>query len=232
MLNKNYRSKNKIDKNFCEVINILNKNKISYWVCHGTLLGIIRDRKLISWDPDIDIAVLQKSESRKKISKLFKKKGFKEIKKTFLKNDGMQKFIKKNGREIDINYYEEDKDNNLVYIKWPIPKNLIMRIVEVLSISKNYEGNFKNIIKFFKIFESFFVSVKKYLVRKDLYYSMAGYSHKKIFIDNLMSYKFNNVVIMIPSDYKNYLKSIYGNDWRTPKKKFNWTKNSPSTIFY
>ena len=61
---------------------------------------------------------------------------------------------------------------------------------------------------------------------------MAGYSHKKIFIDNLMSYKFNNLDIMIPSDYKNYLKSIYGNDWRIPKKKFNWTKNSPSTIFY
>ena len=78
MLNKNYRSKNKIDKNFCEVINILNKNKISYWVCHGTLLGIIRDRKLIAWDPDIDIAVLQKSESRKKISKLFRNKGLKK----------------------------------------------------------------------------------------------------------------------------------------------------------
>ena len=200
MLNKNYRSKNKIDKNFCEVINILNKNKISYWVCHGTLLGIIRDRKLIAWDPDIDIAVLQKSGNRKKISKLLRNKGFKEIKKTFLKNDGMQKFIKKDGREIDVNYYVEDKDNNLVYIKWPIPKNLIMRIVEVLSISKNYDGNFKNIIKFFNIFESFFVSVKKYLVKKDLYYSMAGYSHNKIFIDNLMSYKFKNLDIMIPSD--------------------------------
>ena len=59
----------------------------------------------------------------------------------------MQKFIKKDGREIDVNYYEEDKDNNLVYIKWPFPKNLIMRVV----------------------FESFFVSVKKYLVKKDLY---------------------------------------------------------------
>ena len=82
MLNKNYRSKNKIDKNFSEVISILNKNKISYWVCHGTLLGIIRDRKLIAWDPDIDIAVLQKNGNRKKISKLFRNKGFKELKKT------------------------------------------------------------------------------------------------------------------------------------------------------
>ena len=76
MPNKNHCSKNKIDRNFVEVINILNKNKISYWVCHGTLLGIIRDKKLISWDPDIDIAVLEKNNSRSKISKLLKKKRF------------------------------------------------------------------------------------------------------------------------------------------------------------
>ena len=43
--------------NFLETINILNNNKIQYWLCHGTLLGIIRDNELIPWDHDIDIAV-------------------------------------------------------------------------------------------------------------------------------------------------------------------------------
>ena len=232
MPNKNHCSKNKIDRNFVEVINILNKNNISYWVCHGTLLGIIRDKKLISWDPDIDIAVLEKNNSRSKISKLLKKKGFKEIKKTFLKYDGMQKFIKKNGREVDINYYEQSKTKNQVYIKWPIPKNLIMRIVEVLSISKSYQGNFKNIIKYFQIFEGLFTVIKKYLVKNNLYYSMAGYSHKKQYIDKLKTYKFYNLKILIPQNYNGYLKSIYGDDWKIPKKKFNWIRNSPSTIFH
>lgn len=232
MPNKNHCSKNKIDRNFVEVINILNKNKISYWVCHGTLLGIIRDKKLISWDPDIDIAVLEKNNLRSKISKLLKKKGFKEIKKTFLKYDGMQKFIKKNGREVDINYYEQSKTKNQVYIKWPIPKNLIMRIVEVLSISKSYRGNFKNIIKYFQIFEGLFTVLKKYLVKNNLYYSMAGYSHKKQYIDKLKTYKFYNLKILIPQNYIGYLKSIYGDDWKIPKKKFNWIRNSPSTIFH
>lgn len=232
MLDKNHRSKDKIDRNFFEVINILNENKISYWVCHGTLLGIIRDKKLISWDPDIDIAVLQNSSLRSKISKLLKNRGFKEIKKTFLKYDGMQKFIKKNGREVDINYYQESKAKNQVYIKWPIPKNLIMRIVEVLSISKSYSGNFKNIIRYFQIFESFFIILKKFLVKKNWYYSMAGYSHKKQYIDKLKNYKFYNLNILVPHNYTNYLKSIYGDDWRVPKKKFNWIRNSPSTIFH
>ena len=36
---------------------ILNSNNIPYWICHGTLLGIIRDSQLIPWDHDIDIFV-------------------------------------------------------------------------------------------------------------------------------------------------------------------------------
>ena len=45
----------KNDPNFKECIEVLNKLKIDYWVCHGTLLGIMRDKSLIPWDNDIDI---------------------------------------------------------------------------------------------------------------------------------------------------------------------------------
>ena len=44
-----------LDKNFILAIKILNKKKIDYWICHGTLLGLVRDKKLIKWDNDIDI---------------------------------------------------------------------------------------------------------------------------------------------------------------------------------
>ena len=50
-------SKSILDPNFITVINLLNENNIPYWLCQGTLLGIIRDNKLIEWDHDIDIAV-------------------------------------------------------------------------------------------------------------------------------------------------------------------------------
>ena len=46
-------SKEKVDLNFIEVINLLKKSRISYWLCHGTLLGIIRDGNLIPWDSSI-----------------------------------------------------------------------------------------------------------------------------------------------------------------------------------
>ena len=56
MVDKNY-SEAAVDPNFVETINLLNENNISYWVCHGSLLGLIRDGKLIPWDHDIDFAV-------------------------------------------------------------------------------------------------------------------------------------------------------------------------------
>ena len=47
-------SEEKIDINFRETINILKENSVAYWLCQGTLLGVIRDKKLIPWDHDID----------------------------------------------------------------------------------------------------------------------------------------------------------------------------------
>ena len=74
----------KIDPNFKTAVNIFNKLRINYWVCQGTLLGIIRDRSLIPWDPDIDFAVVEKSFDEKLIEKAMKKKVFLK-KKNFLK---------------------------------------------------------------------------------------------------------------------------------------------------
>ena len=53
-----------MDQNFVETIKLLNNNKISYWVCAGTLLGLIRDKQLIPWDHDIDIGIFRKDISK------------------------------------------------------------------------------------------------------------------------------------------------------------------------
>jgi hypothetical protein len=222
----------KIDKNLKSLVEILTENKINYWMCHGTLLGIIRDKKLIPWDHDIDIGVIESKINRKIFPIIMKKKGFKEIKKTFLKDDGMMKFTKKGGREVDINFYKINKNTKTVYVKWYVPKNLLMKVIDALSFASTYKGEGYKFINFFGFFEKIFLSLKKILVQNDLFYSFAGYSHHLKYAFNLKKHNFFNLKIIIPKDSCGYLRNLYGDKWRVPKKKYNWVKHSPSTITF
>ena len=71
-----------LDPNFIETIELLAKNDIPYWVCHGTLLGLIRDKRLIPWDHDIDIGLWADSISKESAIDLMTGHGY------ALKSDG------------------------------------------------------------------------------------------------------------------------------------------------
>ena len=42
-------------ENLREIKNVLDKNNINYWLDFGTLLGAVRNGKIIEWDSDIDL---------------------------------------------------------------------------------------------------------------------------------------------------------------------------------
>jgi len=219
------------DPNFVLTINIFNKFKINYWVCQGTLLGIIRDQSLIPWDPDIDFAILKKNFDKKLIQKIMKKNGFIK-KKKFFKNDNLFTFKKKGGRDVDVNIYDLDNKNEFVRTIWFVPKNLIMRLIEVLSFSKSYNGRFRLIINLLSFSESYFKLIKKSLINKKIFYKKAGYAHPYKFISKLKKKNFFGQNIIVPFFYLDYLKYMYGKNWRKPKKKYNWFKDSPSTTTF
>ena len=125
MCNQN-NCREKVDQNFEEVIRLLNVNKIEYWICHGTLLGIIRDNELIPWDHDIDIAVWQDKSLKKKFINLMRDNDY-VLKEKYLIDDDLLTFTKLGGREVDINFYEKkfDNINPVAYIKWFVPKILL-----------------------------------------------------------------------------------------------------------
>ena len=53
------KDKKNIVKLFKQCIKIIEENNIEYWIICGTLLGSIRDKGLISWDDDTDIAIMK-----------------------------------------------------------------------------------------------------------------------------------------------------------------------------
>ena len=46
-----------MNKQLIRIVELLNKHKIHYWLEGGTLLGMIRDGDVMSYDDDIDISI-------------------------------------------------------------------------------------------------------------------------------------------------------------------------------
>ena len=73
----------------------------------------------------------------------------------------MLKFVKNGGREVDINFYQIDENKKTVFVKWHIPKNFLMKIIDALSFAKTYKGNSSKLINIFGFSENFFFISKK-----------------------------------------------------------------------
>ena len=223
-------SKAKIDQNFAEVIKLLNSNNIHYWLCHGTLLGIIRDNDLIPWDHDIDIAVWYNKKLKFFFINLMKENNF-QLKEKYLIEDDLITFTKSGGREVDINFYEKKILNNkqFAYIKWFVPKNLLMKFLEAISMSSTYSGTFKFIFNKLSFFESIFEKIKIFLIKKKYFHKSIGYTQPLKLLEKFKKIKFNSVSVSVPYFSEEYLEYVYGPDWKKPIRKYNWIKDSPST---
>jgi len=227
-------SKKKIDIDFFEIIKILNDNNIKYWVCHGTLLGIIRDNNLIPWDHDIDIALWSKNISKEKITEIMLSNNFKLLKKYY--EDASLTFKKNEGKRIDINFYKisKEKNNNkpIAYADFCIPKNFFFRLLDALSMSKKYEGKFKYFIKSFSIFERFFEKLKIYLIKKKLFYGYALITQPLELLSEFKEFNYKGVILTVPKKTEEYLVYMYGKDWKIPIANYNTIKDNNSTIYH
>jgi phosphorylcholine metabolism protein LicD len=170
-----------------DVKNIIENLSIDYWIEGGTLLGAAREQKLIPWDHDIDMGMINHSnDTIKKMIHSLKKKFYVSVK-TFNNMEGVW----------DLGEYRVIK----VYPK----KYFFLKDELCLDIFIYYKGNVPNMKN----------EVYKYVVwGKNAF-------HKKEFFDNLEKIEFYGESISVPSNYREFLKVKYGDDWETPKKKWN-----------
>lgn len=218
----------KNDPNFRECIQVLNELKINYWLCHGTLLGILRDNSLIPWDNDIDIGSWD-IKNKNKIIQSFIKKGFIHKNKNFGENY-LISFEKGNNRIVDINFFEIDKSRKYCFQRHYAIKNIFCRAIYVLSISKNYKGNYNKMIKLFGFTERIFKKLKLFLEKKKLFYVDAGFKTKIRYFKHLKVINYYGVNVKIPIFFREYFTDLYGENWKTPDKRYYWEKNENKTI--
>ncbi len=216
-----------LDPNFIETIGLLNGHEVPYWVCHGTLLGLVRDGCLIPWDHDIDIGVWADSVTKTSTIELMTSHGFE------LKSDGADydflQFTKDGGREVDFNFYHISKSSDTAYSEWFIARSKLTSVLDELAGADSYVRRKGALARRLKFLAPLFRQIVNMLKAADLFYRSAGYTTPVELLDAFEFIEVAGLKVRVPHAHEGVLEYVYGPEWRTPKKQFEWQTESPST---
>lgn len=221
------------EKELLKICKLFDLHNINYWVCHGTLLGIVREDRLLPWDHDIDLAVWDSEVSREWIVELMQTFGY--VQESVFGDFDCLHFFGKN-KKIDISFYKRDGD--VVSIKWAAPaKSLLTRTflycVQVLLeksvsniiLSTGYGKRFVQlcIILPLLVIRSFLSNKAKAVVFRysKRFINYTGYGYPASFME-FKKMLFKGYPIRVPIDPDRCLEWTYGKDWRTPKQRYLW----------
>lgn len=223
-----------------EIKYIFDKKGVEFWLEHGTLLGAVREGKIIEWDSDIDLGTW--SDYIEQIVAAFpefKKRGFSVVL-TRKKGTGTL-IVKRLGCQVAVDLYgrkggyawiiphiihpTDEKYGSVYRTKIKGIEKLLRWLLNVFSpvTFTNPEGKF---IRKTEVFMS--------LVPLDLRQLLAGvvwfvsdrrgcvipWVVPKYFFEQLSTIQFYGMEFNIPSNVERYLEYRYGDDWRTPRKKW------------
>lgn len=216
-----------LDPNFVETIQLLNERKLPYWVCHGTLLGLVREGNLIPWDHDVDIAVWAEQVTKQEAITLMLNQGYS------LKSDGegydFLQFVKPGGRDVDFNFYHTKPDEDMAYSEWFMERNSFTRFLGALSDPRTYHGKKGRYLGWLRFLSSIFKRIVSAVKKMGIYYKSAGYTTPAHLLRSLTDLEIYHLKVRVPEDYQGVLEFLYGKDWRQPKSNYDWTKESPAT---
>jgi hypothetical protein len=216
-----------MDINFKDVISGLNELNVNYWVCNGTLLGLVRDGDLIPWDHDIDIAFWANDVLILEITKKMYSLGF------CLNNDGggydFLEFSRLGGRNVDFNFFKLSSQN-FAYSEWYLPRNWFCSLVLSVVNAKKYRGRHKKFIAFMYYFQDIFFLIEVALKKISFLYRSAGYTIPSLYLEDFEIVNFQGLPVRLPVRSIEILHFIYGEKWKVPFKAYNWVKDSDATV--
>lgn len=209
----------------------LDEEEIEFWLECGTLLGAVRDGKIITWEHDLDFGVFREKfpyNLQVLIAKKLSDKGFKVV-------------INKNYLHIsigidermwaDINYYHITNEKAIVpHTK---PKNTIGKLLIIIynvfvdpyehkKFKKKYVIFIRNI--FILISRMLPTLLRKHIAKiifkvyekigsKDVWWIVPSY-----YLTNLSLINFYGKEFKVPNKVDDYLAYRYGKSWKVPQK--------------
>ena len=224
---------------FREIIDLLNNSNITYWMDQGSLLGMIRDNRFMSWDKDVDIGIWK--EDAPMLNKLLDEKiitlGARISYLPYAIKIKKKYNITVKNLPVNIRiYYQKDeyaysefwtvinKENR---IKGKIDRkiiNLLTRIGRKISGTAHVKRNI------YKLFFDIVLGIREVLKTRRVIFRVDSKFFRRFKSINLY-----NLKLSVPEESEQYLSIKYGPDWRTPVKKWEWWKDDGavySTNYY
>ena len=209
--------------------------KIDYWVTVGTLLGIIRENRLLPWDDDIDFGVWKSEIELDKLISTFTKNGFQHV--SVLQDDDAVKFVW-NDISIDISLYTESQTET--FVQWSInPSGIVLGcVLKFINAIFEYHAKTifdrqqqKNSSTFFKQMIGIVSCILDKRIREKLY-SFARRKYIKIgctYPNNIFKTKvinFNGTSVNVPIKHDEFLERTYGINWKIPNADYIWNQDT------
>jgi phosphorylcholine metabolism protein LicD len=204
-------------ENLREIKDILDKNGVGFWLDSGTLLGAVRDGKIIEWDIDIDLGAWYNNVTQLiSIFPEFKKRGFS----VFLNRKLGIMTILRGGVDnmVAVGLYRQG--SGCAWNIWIVGKKKVEKVLYRCVNMANIRVYAKNPLK-----NKYFLSVLP-LTLKQLIANTAWSQLNRLgcnflmavpkrFFEKLGCLEFYGMKFNVPSDVEDYLAYRYG-DWRVP----------------
>lgn len=231
-------------ENLREIKEILDRFGVEYWLDWGTLLGAVRDGRIIEWDNDIDLGMM--SDSWEKIVSAlpeFEKKGFDVLLGKFkIYKDVFERAVYFHRFEYIVGLSLYQIRGESAFMVSGESANLTSRSLKnlcfLLSSPRPYgKSKWNFVVKILKHGLSLLPPKSTNSLSDVLWWVWRRSGVKFILIavprhyfEKLGTMKFYGMTFNIPSDAKSYLKYKYGKDWKTPRKRWDWTEDGAVTV--
>ena len=228
------------NKTLKDASKLLRDNEINFWVCNGTLLGIIRENRLLPWDRDIDLAVWDHETDKEQVVKIFESEGYqKELFYAGIDRPQGLHFITE-GKNLDINFFKKSESisswQGAVVMEGFLNK-LIVHLAHILFIKdvRKIKLPVSRIKAFFYLLFSRFFFLGRIILpnsfKRKIHQSALkcfrydGYSYPtELLVFKEIEYK--GIALQVPINSEKYLELTYGSEWKTPKKDYIWHEDA------
>lgn len=227
-----------------EVLDIFCGCEFDYWISQGTLLGLVRENRVLPWDNDIDISVWDDEVSKKEIIELMAPKGF--LLEFVPGESDCLHFYREGDKNVDIGFYK--RSMGLASICWVVPgQTPIAKVGQYLSCLVDSRFSYKDISGRAAMFKKLVFYVFRFLQKvmptnvqryfayvwrslNSHFFQYRGYSYPVNLLQDITWSEFIGRKMPIPREFESILEITYGKDWRKPVKNFVWHKEAKNLL--